>query len=238
MPPTPPMPPAYCYNCGNLQDANLEFCSSCGSGVTAEPQRKAGTATSDLSGVKINPDQTYASNIAVSNTANSTVGNAQNIRSTNWTIIAAIGVVSGIIILMVGVGMIQISPNFVYQQKGGAISIGGIRTTEHFIETVTVYETLAYFGGILLVFVGVVGTVVGGLLFITQTMKPLSSTAQHRISQPPSARSIELGDSPDKVQRVMGNPEKIIDLHTQVIHIYKDMKIIYVNGTVSDVQLS
>ena len=35
----------------------------------------------------------------------------------------------------------------------------------------------------------------------------------------------------------MGNPDKIIDLRTQVIHIYKDMKIIYVDGKVSDVQL-
>ena len=37
---------------------------------------------------------------------------------------------------------------------------------------------------------------------------------------------------------VMGQPDKIINLGARVIHVYKDMNITYVDGKVSDVQLS
>lgn len=156
---------------------------------------------------------------------------------TNWAQIAAIGVVLGIVTLMVGIGMIQISPNLVYQQQGEAISIGGYRTTERYIETVTAYSDLAYLGGILFVFVGVVGTAVSGLSFFAKTLKPSSLSVHHHPPTPTSAKIIELGDTQDKVQRVMGQPEKIVNLGPRVTHIYKDMKIIYIDGKVSDVQV-
>jgi hypothetical protein len=63
---------------------------------------------------------------------------------------------------------------------------------------------------------------------ITQPVVPRSA----------SPKSIELGNTPDEVQLVMGQADKIINLGARVIHVYKDMKIIYVDGKVSDVQLS
>jgi hypothetical protein len=48
--------------------------------------------------------------------------------------------------------------------------------------------------------------------------------------------SIALGDSIDVVTGKMGNPTKIIDLGAKKIYTYPDMKIIFLNGKVSDVE--
>ncbi len=48
--------------------------------------------------------------------------------------------------------------------------------------------------------------------------------------------SIALGDSIDVVTAKMGNPTKIIDLGAKKIYTYPDMKIIFLNGKVSDVE--
>ena len=70
-----------------------------------------------------------------------------------------------------------------------------------------------------------------GFLISTQTKTPPTKiTQQTEVNELISPKSIELGNNPNEVQLVMGKPEKIINLSTQVIHIYKDMKIIYVDG--------
>jgi hypothetical protein len=48
--------------------------------------------------------------------------------------------------------------------------------------------------------------------------------------------TIAVGDSIDVVTAKMGNPTKIIDLGAKKIYSYPDMKIIFLNGKVSDVQ--
>lgn len=48
--------------------------------------------------------------------------------------------------------------------------------------------------------------------------------------------SIEKGMTPDQVEAAMGKPEKKVTLGTKVIYYYKDMKVIFINGKVSDVQ--
>jgi hypothetical protein len=48
--------------------------------------------------------------------------------------------------------------------------------------------------------------------------------------------SIALGDSIEVVTGKMGNPTKIIDLGAKKIYTYPDMKIIFLNGKVSDVE--
>ena len=58
----PPTPPQYCKTCGNLQDSNLKFCSSCGSETQANPQLNVGAATSDVRVVK---DRIKAPSIAL-----------------------------------------------------------------------------------------------------------------------------------------------------------------------------
>jgi hypothetical protein len=48
--------------------------------------------------------------------------------------------------------------------------------------------------------------------------------------------SIEKGMTPDQVEGAMGKPEKKVTLGVKQIYYYKDMKVIFMNGKVSDVQ--
>jgi hypothetical protein len=48
--------------------------------------------------------------------------------------------------------------------------------------------------------------------------------------------SIEKGMTPDQVIDAMGQPEKKVTLGVKQIYYYKDMKVIFMNGKVSDVQ--
>lgn len=53
---------------------------------------------------------------------------------------------------------------------------------------------------------------------------------------PASAPTIALGQTPDQVTAIMGEPQQIIDLGAKKIFKYPDMKIVFNNGKVSDVQ--
>ena len=50
------------------------------------------------------------------------------------------------------------------------------------------------------------------------------------------SKTIKLGMSTDEVKKALGNPEKIVDLGEKQVYIYKDMKVIFKNSQVSDVQ--
>jgi hypothetical protein len=56
--------------------------------------------------------------------------------------------------------------------------------------------------------------------------------------QAPAAEpaQIEKGQTPDQVKAALGNPDKIINLGTKLIYVYKDIKVTFLNGKVSDVQ--
>jgi hypothetical protein len=85
------------------------------------------------------------------------------------------------------------------------------------------------------VLIGGMGGGIGGFSFFN--MKSSASSPKNEMSRrstPP--KSIELGDALERVQAVIGQPEKIVNLGAKVIHIYKDMKIVYVDGKVTDVQ--
>lgn len=49
-------------------------------------------------------------------------------------------------------------------------------------------------------------------------------------------KSIELGQTPAQVEEIMGKPEKIVKLGEKTIYVYKDMKITFINGRLTDVQ--
>jgi len=49
-------------------------------------------------------------------------------------------------------------------------------------------------------------------------------------------QTIEKGQTTDQVQATLGKPDKIVNLGTKQIYIYKDMKVTFLNGKVSDVQ--
>lgn len=52
----------------------------------------------------------------------------------------------------------------------------------------------------------------------------------------PEPQQIEKGQTPDQVKAALGNPDKIVNLGTKQIYVYKDLKVTFLNGKVSDVQ--
>lgn len=61
--------------------------------------------------------------------------------------------------------------------------------------------------------------------------------AQPAADQPPAEPvSIDKGMTVDQVEAAMGKPEKKVTLGVKVIYYYKDMKVIFMSGKVSDVQ--
>lgn len=67
------------------------------------------------------------------------------------------------------------------------------------------------------------GTVVGGAIVA-------------QAGAPPTAPTIALGQTIDQVTATMGTPQQIIDLGSKKIYKYPDMKVIFIDGKVSDVQ--
>ncbi|MFZ3264509.1 MAG: hypothetical protein WA172_10955 [Terriglobales bacterium] len=53
---------------------------------------------------------------------------------------------------------------------------------------------------------------------------------------PPEPAQIEKGQTPDQVKAAIGVPDKIINLGAKQIYVYKDIKVTFMNGKVSDVQ--
>lgn len=51
-----------------------------------------------------------------------------------------------------------------------------------------------------------------------------------------SLNTVKLGQTPEEVAQILGAPEKKIDLGAKKIFVYKDMKIVFVDGKVTDVQ--
>jgi hypothetical protein len=61
---------------------------------------------------------------------------------------------------------------------------------------------------------------------------------QQPAAQQPQAApaSIEKGMTTDQVEAAMGQPEKKVNLGSKQIYVYKDLKVTFLNGKVSDVQ--
>lgn len=53
---------------------------------------------------------------------------------------------------------------------------------------------------------------------------------------PADPKTVSLGQKPDEVVAALGQPEKIVKLGAKQTYYYKDMKVIFVNGKVTDVQ--
>jgi hypothetical protein len=56
------------------------------------------------------------------------------------------------------------------------------------------------------------------------------------VEAPAEPGKIELGQSLEQVQNILGRPEKMVDLGSKKIYVYKDLKITFVDGRVTDVQ--
>jgi hypothetical protein len=59
---------------------------------------------------------------------------------------------------------------------------------------------------------------------------------QQPAQPPPPPASVQLGQSPDQVVAAIGQPDKIITLGAKQIYVYKDLKVTFVNGKVTDAQ--
>lgn len=71
--------------------------------------------------------------------------------------------------------------------------------------------------------------------------EPVAPSGAQAAQQPPPAPQpepvrIELGQTTDQVVAGLGQPDKVVDLGGKKIYIYKDLKITFVDGKVSDVQ--
>ena len=53
---------------------------------------------------------------------------------------------------------------------------------------------------------------------------------------PPAPVTVSLGQTIDQVVAALGSPEKIVDLGAKKTYFYKDLKVIFLDGKVSDVQ--
>jgi hypothetical protein len=68
---------------------------------------------------------------------------------------------------------------------------------------------------------------------IEQVLQPTASTATAAGVQP---KTVELGQTTAQVEAAFGKPEKILKLGAKVIYVYKDVKVTFTDGKVSDVQ--
>lgn len=50
------------------------------------------------------------------------------------------------------------------------------------------------------------------------------------------SKTIKLGMSTEEVKKSLGNPDKIVDLGAKKVYVYKDMKVVFQDNQVSDVQ--
>src|SRR5271163_3748952 len=68
----------------------------------------------------------------------------------------------------------------------------------------------------------------------TMTPDDVKKTIDSVIADPAVAsvvhsKTVKLGMSPDEVKQSLGNPDKIVDLGTKQVFIYKDMKVIFID---------
>ena len=47
---------------------------------------------------------------------------------------------------------------------------------------------------------------------------------------------ITLGQTIDQVTQILGQPKTVVDLGNKKTYVYKDMKVVFVGGKVTDVQ--
>ena len=52
----------------------------------------------------------------------------------------------------------------------------------------------------------------------------------------PQTKTIGLGQTREQVEAALGRPERVVELGAKVMYVYKDMKVVFVDGKVTDVQ--
>jgi hypothetical protein len=62
------------------------------------------------------------------------------------------------------------------------------------------------------------------------------SAQQTQQSQQTEPQTVQAGMTTDQVQSILGKPDKIFNVGTKQIYVYKDVKVTFLDGKVSDVQ--
>src|SRR5258708_4979325 len=81
--------------------------------------------------------------------------------------------------------------------------------------------------------VGEIEDAIGQVFAISNEDQQQSAQQGQQQAEP---QTIQLGMTTDQVQAAMGKPEKIFNVGTKQIYTYKDIKVTFLNGKVSDVQ--
>jgi hypothetical protein len=71
---------------------------------------------------------------------------------------------------------------------------------------------------------------------VQQPAQPVQPAEPAQPAQPVAPVTIKIGDSTDQVVASMGQPDRIAKVASKEIYFYKDMKITFGNGKVSDIQ--
>lgn len=69
---------------------------------------------------------------------------------------------------------------------------------------------------------------------IKAAISPVLATEAEAAAQ--NTKTISLGQTPEQVKAILGEPDKIVNLGPKVTYVYRDMKVIFQDGKVSDVQ--
>lgn len=67
-----------------------------------------------------------------------------------------------------------------------------------------------------------------------QQAAPTAAAPAPTPAQPPA--SVQMGMTPDQVVGILGQPDKIVNLGAKQLYIYKDLKVTFMNGKVTDAQ--
>lgn len=70
----------------------------------------------------------------------------------------------------------------------------------------------------------------------TEAAPPLPPATPPLVEPAREPSKIELGQTLEQVEAVLGRPDKVVDLGAKKIYLYKDLKITFLDGLVSDVQ--
>jgi hypothetical protein len=69
-----------------------------------------------------------------------------------------------------------------------------------------------------------------------QPGEPQSLEPRSNQPQPQGPVTISLGQTPDEVVAILGQPKQVVDLGPKKMYVYAEMKVIFMNGKVADVQ--
>ena len=69
---------------------------------------------------------------------------------------------------------------------------------------------------------------------VKKAIDPVLATGD--VANAVQTKTIHLGMSTDEVKKALGDPEKIVDLGEKKIYVYKDMKVVFKDSQVADVQ--